>query len=153
MGGEDSTKPWWKSVTICILVGLILAVIIICYCWWPESKPTNSASKPGTIVQSSSNQAQASPAPENLDEVYQAAVDFVNNDKTTKYTNDDGLAFYARYKIVTKGPCTGSRPGALRFEACAKFDAWKGVGDMSKEQAKQEYIGLLDEKVENWRQN
>ncbi|KAL7876638.1 hypothetical protein AOLI_G00116010 [Acnodon oligacanthus] len=55
--------------------------------------------------------------------------------------SDDMLAmFYSYYKQATVGPCNTARPNAWDAIGKAKWDAWKALGDMTKEQAMKEYV-------------
>ncbi|XP_077987146.1 acyl-CoA-binding domain-containing protein 6-like [Glandiceps talaboti] len=60
-----------------------------------------------------------------------------------KLKNDKLLYFYARFKQAKTGPCNTSRPGFFDFEGKQKWDAWKNLGDMDKEQAMMEYVSEL----------
>ena len=69
-------------------------------------------------------------------------------------TQSQQLAFYANFKQATIGSCQqhgGSQPWAVQFEARAKWDAWNALGDKLPEQAKSDYVKMLDESVPNWR--
>ena len=57
--------------------------------------------------------------------------------------SEDLLFFYGRYKQSTIGPCNVDKPSFLDFTAKPKWNAWKNIGDMSKECAKNEYIQKL----------
>ena len=46
---------------------------------------------------------------------------------------------------ANQGPCNIPKPGGFNFVAKAKYDAWKGLGDMTKDQAKEEYISFVAE--------
>jgi enoyl-CoA hydratase len=50
------------------------------------------------------------------------------------------LELYALFKQAEVGPCTGSRPGMFDLVGKAKYDAWRNLGDMSKEAAMQKYV-------------
>lgn len=55
-------------------------------------------------------------------------------------TNDQKLRAYALFKQATVGDATGDRPGMLDFVGRAKYDSWKNVQGMSKEQAMTAYV-------------
>ena len=59
-------------------------------------------------------------------------------------SNEQLLELYALYKQGTVGDVTGSRPGMLDFKGRAKYDAWAGKKGLSKEQAQQAYVDLVD---------
>ena len=59
-------------------------------------------------------------------------------------SNDVLLDLYALYKQGTSGDVTGSRPGMMDFKGRAKYDAWTGRKGMSKDDAKEKYVALVD---------
>lgn len=60
-------------------------------------------------------------------------------------SNETKLKLYAFFKQAEKGPCSGPRPGMFDMINRAKYDAWKALGDLSKEQAMEGYIaGVKD---------
>ena len=59
-------------------------------------------------------------------------------------SNSSLLELYSLYKQASEGDVTGSRPGMFDLKGGAKFDAWTGRKGMSKEEAMQEYINLVD---------
>merc|ERR1719359_2524839 len=59
-------------------------------------------------------------------------------------TNENKLRLYARFKQATVGPASGSRPSAFDPVGRAKYDAWAGLKDMNKDEAKAEYCDLAD---------
>ena len=58
--------------------------------------------------------------------------------------NDILLQLYALYKQSNEGNVTGDRPGFADFEGRAKFDAWNKIKGLSNEEAKQDYISLVE---------
>ncbi|CAG0917218.1 unnamed protein product [Notodromas monacha] len=50
------------------------------------------------------------------------------------------LRFYAHFKQATEGSCPGSRPRMWEPVKRAKWDAWNGLGHMSKDDAMREYV-------------
>lgn len=67
--------------------------------------------------------------------------------KLSTLQNDPGnrvkLQIYALFKQATQGPCTTSSPGMLDFVNRAKWDAWKALGSISQEEARQQYCDLI----------
>ena len=61
--------------------------------------------------------------------------------------NDILLQLYALYKQANEGDVKGDRPGFADFEGRVKYDSWNKLQGKSGEDAKQEYI-LLVEKLE-----
>lgn len=54
------------------------------------------------------------------------------------------LELYALYKQSTAGDVEGKRPGMLDLKGRAKFDAWTGKKGLSKDQAMEAYVKLVD---------
>lgn len=86
---------------------------------------------------------------EQLDKMFKAADDFIktNNDPSIKLSNEEKLKFYALFKQATSGECSGPAPSRLNVVAKAKYDAWKAVGKISKDEAKRKFIDTLKAKM------
>ena len=54
------------------------------------------------------------------------------------------LQLYALYKQATSGDVDGERPGFTDMVGRAKWDAWEKLKDMSPDDAKQQYIDLIE---------
>jgi acyl-CoA-binding protein len=54
------------------------------------------------------------------------------------------LELYSLYKQGTDGDASGKRPGMLDVKGRAKFDAWSKRKGMSKDEAMQSYVALVD---------
>jgi len=80
-------------------------------------------------------------------------------------SQEDHLFLYGRYKQATVGPCNTRKPSCMDIEGyyspsreeIRKWNTWKNLGNMSKEQAKNDYIQKLNaidpdwlEKVKSW---
>lgn len=63
---------------------------------------------------------------------------------TKRPSNEELLDLYALFKQATEGDVSGDRPGGFDFKAIAKFDAWAGKKGISKDQASQDYIKLVE---------
>lgn len=77
------------------------------------------------------------------EERFHAAVEIIKNlpkSGTFHPSNDLKLKFYSYYKQATEGPCEIPKPGFWDIINRAKWDAWKGLGNMSKEEAMQHYV-------------
>ncbi|XP_033642937.1 acyl-CoA-binding domain-containing protein 6-like [Asterias rubens] len=61
------------------------------------------------------------------------------------------LHLYARYKQATVGKCNTLRPGLFDFQGKQKWDAWHGLGHMTKETAKAEYVSAVQELDPEWK--
>ena len=59
--------------------------------------------------------------------------------------NDIMLQLYALYKQGNNGDVAGERPGFADFEGRAKFDSWNKLQGKSMEDAKNEYITLVEQ--------
>ncbi|MTI20785.1 acyl-CoA-binding protein [Fulvivirga sp. RKSG066] len=63
----------------------------------------------------------------------------------SKPSNEELLDLYALYKQSSEGDVVGERPGGFDFKAIAKYDAWSGFKGLSKEEAMEKYIMLVDD--------
>lgn len=91
-----------------------------------------------------------------LDKMFGKAASYLEKmvlDPSTKISNETKLQFYSLYKQATEGPCSSPQPPAYRMSARAKWNAWKGLGDLSPEEGMQHYIALLSELCPNWNQD
>lgn len=78
-----------------------------------------------------------------LQEQFQAAAAAAQTLKS-RPDNDTLLDLYALYKQATQGDVQGKRPGMFDMVNRAKFDAWGKVKGLSREQAMERYIGVVD---------
>ncbi len=58
--------------------------------------------------------------------------------------NDVLLELYGLYKQATGGDPTGERPGGFDFKGAAKYDAWERHRGMSRDDAMQAYVELVN---------
>ncbi|XP_065166983.1 acyl-CoA-binding domain-containing protein 5 [Atheta coriaria] len=85
------------------------------------------------------------------EEKFHAAVNVIRSlPKNGSYqpSHDLMLRFYAYFKQATQGPVSGSRPAFWDIVGRAKYDAWKKLGDMSKQAAMAKYVDELHTIVE-----
>lgn len=61
--------------------------------------------------------------------------------------NDIKLRMYALYKQATEGDVSGKRPGFTNPVGRAKYDAWAALQGSTSEDARAQYIALVDELV------
>ncbi|XP_015710038.1 enoyl-CoA delta isomerase 2, mitochondrial isoform X2 [Coturnix japonica] len=61
--------------------------------------------------------------------------------------NEAKLKLYALFKQATEGPCNSPKPGMLDFVKKAKWDAWNSLGNLSQDNARQEYAKLVSSLV------
>ena len=79
----------------------------------------------------------------NLNEKFEDALERVRL-LDTRPSNENLLKLYGLYKQATEGDATGDRPGGFDFKAIAKFDSWATLRGMTKDDAMQAYIELVD---------
>ncbi|XP_066258889.1 acyl-CoA-binding domain-containing protein 5 [Euwallacea similis] len=85
------------------------------------------------------------------EEKFNAAVNVIRSlPKNGSYqpSNELMLRFYSYFKQATQGPCLGTRPGFWDIVGRAKYDAWKQLGDMSRNEAMKKYVDELHSIVE-----
>ncbi|KAI2803156.1 Vacuolar protein sorting-associated protein 33A [Blomia tropicalis] len=64
---------------------------------------------------------------------------------STDVDNDKKLKLYALYKQATNGPCSDEKPSMFNVVDKAKWQAWKALGDQSSDDAKKDYISIVNE--------
>lgn len=82
---------------------------------------------------------------------FEAAVKVIRNlPKNGSYqpSNTLMLNFYAYFKQATEGPVASPRPSFYNVVGRAKWDAWKRLGDMPKEEAMDRYVDDLNKIIE-----
>ena len=57
--------------------------------------------------------------------------------------NDTLLQLYALYKQGSAGDVSGAKPGFFDFVATAKYEAWENTKGLSPDDAKNQYIDLV----------
>ncbi len=62
---------------------------------------------------------------------------------TERPDNDTLLQLYALYKQSAVGDVTGEKPGFFDFVATAKYEAWQRIEGLSQDDAKNQYINLV----------
>ncbi|KAJ7762007.1 acyl-CoA-binding protein [Mycena maculata] len=72
-----------------------------------------------------------------------AIVQGLPKDGPVKPSQEDQLYFYKYFKQAKVGDNTTTRPGMLEFVGKAKWDAWKSVEGVSKEEAMKLYVDKL----------
>ena len=79
-----------------------------------------------------------------LDDDFKSAAERVTK-LSKRPPNDIMLQLYALYKQGNNRDVTGERPGFADFEGRAKFDSWNKLQGKSMEDAKNEYIALVEQ--------
>ena len=67
---------------------------------------------------------------------------------TRKPSNEELLSLYGLFKQATEGDNADPRPGGFDFKAIAKHDAWAERKGLSKDDAMQKYVTLVDQLFE-----
>ncbi|XP_056290048.1 enoyl-CoA delta isomerase 2-like [Pseudoliparis swirei] len=57
--------------------------------------------------------------------------------------NEAKLRIYALFKQATQGPCNTPKPGMLDFVNKVKWEAWRSLGSVSQDEARQQYCDLI----------
>lgn len=86
-----------------------------------------------------------------IEDRFYAAVNVINGlPKHGPYqpSNEMKLSFYSYYKQATEGPNCETKPWSWEVAKRAKWDAWKRLGDMSREQAMSKYVEELNKIIE-----
>ena len=65
------------------------------------------------------------------------------NENQSRIDQTTLLELYSYYKQAKKGDVIGKRPGVLQIRDRTKYDKWSGLSGISKEEAKQKYIDLV----------
>ncbi|HAN77094.1 MAG TPA: acyl-CoA-binding protein [Bacteroidales bacterium] len=78
-----------------------------------------------------------------LNEQFEKAVADVQQ-LSARPSNDNLLKLYALYKQATEGDVTGEAPGGFDFKAIAKYSAWKALKGKTSDNAKSEYIKMVE---------
>ncbi|VDM80798.1 unnamed protein product [Strongylus vulgaris] len=81
-----------------------------------------------------------------LDERFDAAVTIIQKlpkEGPVSTSNEQKLEFYSLYKQATVGDVNTERPGIFSIVEKKKWDAWKAVEGVSKDEAKERYIKAL----------
>lgn len=75
-------------------------------------------------------------------EEFEAAVERVQK-LPKRPDNDTLLELYGLFKQAKEGDATGKRPGMLDLRGRAKWDAWASRKGMSADEAREEYVALV----------
>ena len=84
-----------------------------------------------------------------LQKAFDEAVKRVNSPeeahKGKNASNELKLDMYKYYKQANFGDVTGAAPWKVQLEASAKYNAWKSIKGMSKAEAMQKYVEIVNE--------
>ncbi|KAK2901363.1 hypothetical protein Q8A67_009478 [Cirrhinus molitorella] len=81
--------------------------------------------------------------PKSIQRRFEAAVKVIRSlpeDGSYDLSDDMLVMFYSYYKQATTGPCNTPKPNSWDPIGKAKWEAWKALGNMSKDQAMMEYV-------------
>ncbi len=81
--------------------------------------------------------------PDDLQAAFQTAVARVR-ELAERPDNDILLKLYALYKQATEGDACGPKPGFFDFVGTAKHESWGKLKGMSREDAMQRYVELVE---------
>ncbi|KAF0981351.1 hypothetical protein FDP41_012611 [Naegleria fowleri] len=70
---------------------------------------------------------------------------------TSGPTNEELLLLYSLYKQATVGDVNTDQPSIFNMKERAKWDAWKEKEGMSKEDAMEQYVALVNELVQKYK--
>eukprot|EP00118_Oscarella_pearsei_P009948 m.58858 g.58858 ORF g.58858 m.58858 type:complete len:248 (+) comp34838_c0_seq2:111-854(+) len=70
-----------------------------------------------------------------------------------KLTNDDKLALYGLFKQAENGQCSVSKPPFYDMVGRAKWNAWKKLEKMDRDEAMSQYIDMVDRLCPEWMQH
>jgi len=89
-----------------------------------------------------------------LEERYNKALEFIKSPPAgypeIDLDNNQRLAFYAIFRQIKDGPAKGPQPSRLKIVERAKYDAWKSLGKISKEEAMKKYIQAITKIAPTW---
>ncbi|XP_016333481.1 acyl-CoA-binding domain-containing protein 5-B [Sinocyclocheilus anshuiensis] len=89
--------------------------------------------------------------PKSIQRRFEAAVKVIRSlpeDGSYDLSDDMLVMFYSYYKQATAGPCNTPKPNSWDPIGKAKWEAWKTLGNMSKDQAMMEYVQEIQQIIE-----
>tara|TARA_B100000575_G_C23061870_1_gene611345 strand:+ start:352 stop:711 length:360 start_codon:yes stop_codon:yes gene_type:complete len=91
-----------------------------------------------------------------LNKEFEEAINYINNkDLNLTISNSEKLNLYKFFKQATIGNINISKPSMLTLnqEPLLKYNAWKSVENITKEDAKKQYINLVNKYKEHTNTN
>ncbi|XP_013601844.1 PREDICTED: acyl-CoA-binding domain-containing protein 3 isoform X1 [Brassica oleracea var. oleracea] len=67
--------------------------------------------------------------------------------KGEEITAEAKMELYGLHKIATEGSCREAQPMAIMLSARAKWNAWQRLGNMSQEEAMEQYLALVSKEI------
>ncbi|VWU51853.1 acyl-CoA binding protein, putative [Hepatocystis sp. ex Piliocolobus tephrosceles] len=87
----------------------------------------------------------------NIDILFDKCIAFVNSlPKSEVMPNEKKLILYKFFKQATIGNCNIPCPSFYKLEEKKKYDVWKSVENLSKEEAKKKYIEAVEGMYPQW---
>ncbi|SOV20101.1 acyl-CoA binding protein, putative [Plasmodium sp. gorilla clade G2] len=84
-------------------------------------------------------------------ELFEESVSFINSvPKNVNLPNNIKLNLYKYYKQGTIGNCNIKEPSKFKVYDRRKYEAWKSVENLNKEDAKKRYVELVTELFPYW---
>ncbi|KAG2321542.1 hypothetical protein Bca52824_014755 [Brassica carinata] len=87
-------------------------------------------------------ESTASESPENKAFVTASNL-LVESRKAEELADEAKMELYGLHKIATEGSCREAQPMAIMVTARAKWNAWQKLGNMSQEEAMEQYLALV----------
>lgn len=133
----------WVQVLLAVALGLVLPAVLNYFLNGSKTKG-NDAKKNGSSA-STVDEFMRQGLNER-DARFQLAVDFVAAQSDAKLSNEQRLTLYAFFKQANLGTCSTEKPpSAVDIAGRAKWESWSALGDMPKDSAKDQYVGVVQE--------
>ncbi|SOV20201.1 acyl-CoA binding protein, isoform 2, ACBP2 [Plasmodium sp. gorilla clade G2] len=86
-----------------------------------------------------------------MEELFDASVTYINSlPNDSQLSVETKLDLYKYYKQSTVGNCNIKEPSAFKFADKKKYEAWKSVENLNREDAKKRYVEIVSEIFPNW---
>lgn len=89
-----------------------------------------------------------------LEKKFARAMNFVEckgkEGRLLKGGRDLMMQLYGLEKIAMEGSCHEPQPMALKLSARAKWNAWQRLGNLTREDAMEQYVSLLSDNIPEW---
>ncbi|ETW18171.1 hypothetical protein PFAG_02665 [Plasmodium falciparum Santa Lucia] len=86
-----------------------------------------------------------------MEDLFQASVNYVNSLPNNRPLSvETKLDLYKYYKQSTVGNCNIKEPSYFQYADKKKYEAWKSIENLNKEDAKKRYIEIVTENFPNW---
>ncbi|KYN96352.1 acyl-CoA binding protein [Plasmodium gaboni] len=85
-------------------------------------------------------------------QVFDECVSFINGlPKTINLPNELKLDLYKYYKQSTVGNCNIEQPSMFKIEDRKKYNAWKSIENLEREEAQKRYMDIVTSLFPNWK--